>query len=446
MNANLTSLATELVEEIVQYLDFYDIASLRLTCRILEQKASYGRFTTYFKRKNIDLTWDTLYTLAELTSYRGLATHLQHCTISGVALNHEAPVIELARNMQLLCSGFEGLVRHSAKGTLQSLALRVSPNTSDGMHYNSEDLNPLKSWRAIWKAAVETFHLTMDALTASGLKVEHELDLFSIIKGCSLGYDTFSSFVEEPAFTHLFSWLKVLSLSLSAPLQAVVEHSLEAETSAQVQTRYSTLALRGVERALSRLPELQTLDVHWYCVHRIQEVFSYEYSAAHSVRRDQTNSAPMSPHTKCIMRGFYLSEFTLDSFLSSIKAPHIQLYDIHLTVGTWSPILERIASSTTSFLFDDLFEGPSDWLIHFGPMYGRPKFPCGIPVKGPSRLSYDATLGDLPKPNLAYETPLLRLSVAFDNWKLGKRRDYGPPHSRHEFMAMNRDHGYTKLL
>ena len=47
MNANLTSLATELVEEIVQYLDFYDIASLRLTCRILEQKASYGKFTTY---------------------------------------------------------------------------------------------------------------------------------------------------------------------------------------------------------------------------------------------------------------------------------------------------------------------------------------------------------------------------------------------------------------
>ena len=448
----LSLLASELIEEIVSYLDFYDIASLRLTCRQLEQKASYGSFTLYFKRKNLNLTWDTLNTFADLTSRSTLAAHLQHCTISGVARNHDISPVERADQLQMLTTGLTGLKQHSKTASLKSLCLRVSTSVQDDeMQYAHKELIPTQSWRAIWRAAIETFHLTMEAVIAANITIKEELDLFDSIKGCSLTYDTFIRFATiTPSFRRIFGTLKVLKLSLSVPLQAVVEHSLEAEHAAQLQTRYSTLALQQLARALHHMPELENLDVHWYCIQRIQETFSYQSAASQSPGNEQHEGSRTSPNRQCTLRGLYLDSHNLLSFLKRIKAPHIALRDIHLTTGTYIPIFSHIQATRTSYHFDDLFEGPSQYAIHFDRQYGKPKFECQ-PTVGPSELSYDSSTIVLPPPSLAYEMPVaLSRGIAermmHGCWRTEKEIEYGPPRARHEFQTMNCKQRYAKLL
>lgn len=311
MTSPFSLLAVELVEEIVTHLDFHDIASFRLTCRDLERKASYGSFTQHFKTTNIDLTWDALQTFVDLTRHGRLGTHLQCCTISGIARNHEILHAERAEQLYLLTQAFDSLKRYSPRKSLASLSLRVSPDPRNGWENLPRDLNPLLSWRMVWKAAMNTFTLTMAALNTAGLAVDEEMNVFGTVKGCSLTSDTFFSFTQTPVFARTFWSMKTLTLSLSAPLQAFVRHSLEAETQSQMQTRYSGLALQDVARTLRSLPLLQVLEVHWYRIDRILEASRIAYSAEPHNQTATSDRDGLPQLARCTLRGLYLTSHHL---------------------------------------------------------------------------------------------------------------------------------------
>jgi len=97
MKSHLETLPIELIEHIVIFLLLDDIASLRLTSRAMEDKASQGSFATFFKHKDVELTaTTTLQDMVRLTSHGRLGCLLEHCTITGIVRSDTTAADEVA--------------------------------------------------------------------------------------------------------------------------------------------------------------------------------------------------------------------------------------------------------------------------------------------------------------------------------------------------------------
>ncbi|MCJ1386469.1 hypothetical protein MMC17_009595 [Xylographa soralifera] len=437
MKSHLETLPIVLVEHIVTYLGLSDIASLRLTSRIMENKASQWSFTACFKHKDVELTTRTLQDMVRLTSQGRLGCLLQHCTLTGIVRN-EASADDDGNPehlRSLLVEAFRNLKRRSPKGVLASLRLRVAARVerADGELSEPKDF---RDWRAVWGSALRTFDVTMAALSDSQLFVDEHLNVFGNLKGCSLACGAFLAFAQKSASKHVFGSLKKLTVSLSAPPKATMEQQSEAavtEPEAQAQSSHSNLILHDIMMVLHSMPKVESLDLHWYNLGDTTSTPPVS-SAAH-----QGNSTSRAPsHLKeCSLRGIYVSENDLLQFLKAVHPTIVTLTDIHLISGTYAVILKYLTdpdSPVTCYYLDDIREGNTK-LVHFE-VPGSSKFRYRGGDVGPSSLTRQASHVNEP---IHYRLQPGRPLGAGERmrWLKSKAHGFGPPDGHYDFIELN---------
>lgn len=433
MKSPLEALPVELVGLIVTFLEPCDIASLRLTSRAVENKASQGSFTTLFKHKNVELTSRTLQEMVQMTSQGRLGCLLQHCTITGIVRNGTtATDDEGAEHLRLLTEAFCNLKQYSPKAGLSSLCLRVAARI-EGADGKLIEPDSFRSWKTVWDAALRTFNVTMAALNASQLPVGEHLDIFGSLRGCSLGCDAFLAFAQNLKFAasmHIFGSLKRLTVSLSAPHKAATEHGSEetagAETEAQAESRHSNLILQNIMQVvLPIMPKLESLDLQWYNL-RDSSMFTLPVSST-TLQGTGTSSASSTSLKECSLRGIYATESHLLQFLKAVHPTALTLTDTRLVSGTYASIFKYLTSPdspVTYYHLNDIRE--RNTLVHFdipGPAGFR--YILNI-VWGPSTLTRQT---NHVKEEIRYHFAPGWTSRSWErlHWLRSKAHEFGPP-------------------
>jgi hypothetical protein len=460
MKSPLQALQIELIEYIVTFLELRDISSLRLTCRALEDKASQGSFTAFFKHKNVELTTRTLQDMVRVTN-RGhrLGCFLQYCTITGIvrrydetttttlAVADEGPT-EHHHLQRLLTQAFRNLKQqHGPKEGLASLCFRVAARiegAADGELTTTEP-DEFRSWRAVWEAARRTFNVTMAALNESQLRVDEHLDVFGSLKGCSLACDTFLAVAQESAARHVFASLKRLTVSLSAPPappKAATEHQSEEaaaviETEVQTQSRHSHLILQDIMQVLRIMPVLESLKLHWYNLGVNASTLPVTSSA--TPWESNISSASITGLKECSLHGIYVSESHFLQFLEAVHPTSLTLTDIRLVSGTYAPIFKYLTDLDTPVTYthlDDIREGNA--LLHFD-IPGNSKFRSRNGDVGPSILTRQGSHNVKEEPIRYRFAPGRPLGSGERNyWLRSKAREFGPPEERvYNFVELN---------
>lgn len=443
------NLHTELVELVVSFLELRDIASLRLTCRNIEGKASQQSFSTFFKDKNVILTSGSLQEFARITDEGRFGCLLQHCTLTGiVSTNGDAIASDIIdEHSRLLAVAFRNLKQHSPGGGLASLALGVAAHVgSEGTLIQPDDVRVRSAWRFVWDTAARTFSIAMTALEESQVSVGVCLDVFGQVPSCSLAHDVFLARAGLLASTQVFGSLKKLTLSLSGPYRATYEPKWPAsipETSDMIretERNYSHQALQTVAQLPLASQELAGLNVHWFDLGR-------HLSTSQSTGTTQVNNTIIMSNTMCIksckLRGVFLSETELQQFLQGTRVEDLTLTDIHLRPGTYGAILSWLTdpdSSIKSYHLDDLRENSK--LVHFN-IPGHSKFPYLADQMGPSTLTQHE--GEA-RESVSYRLPSSRPlgSPQKMRWTRRKTQEFGPPESDGSSELNWRDKETTK--
>ncbi|KAI2619291.1 hypothetical protein GGR54DRAFT_138410 [Hypoxylon sp. NC1633] len=422
----LEALPPEVIDHVVTLLNLRDIASLRLTGRNVKSKISLSQphVAKFFARKDVELAAEPLENMALMTSQGHLGRLLQHCTITGVVENDTSSAPSIDEHVRLLTKAFTNLKRHSSNGMLASLFLRVTARSND-----SNDGTPAPDTppphREIWATALRTFRVTVAALHASQLPIDEHLDIFGGVLGCSLAYDAILPLTRLFITTPVLSWLKKLSMSLSSPYIDSQEGT--PDVAIDVPHRSSqrldvVLALQDILELSSIMPNLESLDVHWYKVRNYR--FTELVNAGTHLR---SNGHANFAHLKaCTLRGAYISESDLLDFVKIIHPAALTMTDIHLASGTYASMFEYLTSSDTSvrsYHLDDLHEGGR--LVHFE-VPGQSKFRYRGDTMGPSTLTRQA---EEAKEMIRYRFALGRVlgSVERTRWLRRKALEFGPP-------------------
>lgn len=427
----LEDLPIELVEHLVKLLELSDFASLRLTCRLIENKSS-EQFAKFFKEKNIKLTSKSLNKFVRILNKNSLGCHLQHCVLTGIATTKEctASVANLSR---LLAKAFQKLKQHSPDGGLTSLSLNIVARTN----FKGEDLiRPdqvsinVSAWRAIWDAAASTFRTAMTALEASQMSVGEHLDIFGNVTGCSLACDVFMAHAGLLTSIEVFGSLKKLTLSLSAPYSAFEDKVCSQQETmvcknmgllGQAQARCSRQVLQAIMKSSPAIKELEELDLHWYNLQIYLNSDTIPENIA-PLRNDVT-----APRVKsCKLRGFFLSEMDLLQFIQATGPNALALREIYLNLGKFDAIFQHLNhpdSSIKSYHLDDLRQPLS--LVHFK-CPGTPKFDYFDGTVGPSTLTRHAS--DTKEP-ISYCLPPGRAKddCRRRRWLESRVVEFGPP-------------------
>lgn len=459
MKSNLQALQIELIECIVTFLELRDISSLRLTCRTLEDKASQGSFTKFFKHKNVELTTRTLQDMVRVTNPgRRLGCLLQHCTITGIARRDDEETTTLAiadegptehhHLQRLLTEAFRNLKQqHSPKGGLASLCFRVAARIEVAADGELTTIEPdeFRSWRAVWEAARRAFDVAMAALIESQLRVDEHLDVFGSLQGCSLACDTFLAVAQESAARHVFASLKRLTVRLSAPPlppkpeidYEAVEEEVVIETEVQTQSNRSHLILQDIMQVLRIMPALESLKLHWY---NLGDNASTSLAASSATPWESNiSSVPTTGLKECSLHGIYVSESHLLQFLDVVHPTSLTLTDIRLMSGTYDPIFKYLTDLDTPVTYihlDDIRVGIN--LVHFE-IPGNPKFPYLYGGVGPSVLTRQASHNAKEEPiryRIARRRPLG--SPQRYRWRRCKALEFGPPEKyKYDFVGLN---------
>lgn len=426
----LETLQIELLESIVSYLELCDVASLRLACRTIEDKASQQSFTSFFRDKNVKLSSPALQRFVQVTGHGRLGYLLRHCTITGVASSEKATSSEIDEHSRLLADAFCNLKNRSPEGGLTSLTLGVTVDVgNNGELVQPDDTRARPAWRTVWEATECTFHGSMKALQESQLPVGDRLNIFGNLPGCSLAYDVFVAHNRTLTSARVFGSLKTLTLSLSGRCRDVSEPEWEGslqditDTIRQTQRQNSSQALRTIVQLSLKSPELEGLDLHWYDLGRN---ISTSISPNIAQNGDIDTGFDALQIKSCKLRGVFVSEMGLLQFLQATCPKTLTMTDIHLDPGTYTPILDYLNgqdSPTKLYHLDDLREGGS--LVHFN-VPGSPKFPYLNGRVGPSTLTREECGA---RDIISYRLPPGRPkgSGKLYRWRKAKTRHFGPP-------------------
>lgn len=426
----LEALQVEIVESIVSFLELRDIASLRLTCRTIEDKASNQSFASFFRDKDVKLTSPALQDFVLATGQGRLGCLLRHCTLTGVVSNKKATASEIDDHSRLLTDAFRNLKNRSPEGGLTSLTLAVAVDVgTDGRLVRPDDVRVRPAWRKVWDVAACTFRETITALQESQMSMGEHLDIFGNVSGCSLTYDVFVAHMGTLTSARVFGSLKTLTLSLSGRYRGLSEPQWEGspqETTnsiRQTQRRDSAQVLRTVKQLSLVAPQLEDFDLHWYDLGR-----NISTSTPFNIAQEgDIDTGLGAVHVKsCKLRGVFMSETGLLQFLQAACPATLTMSDIHLGPGTYTSILEYLNSQdspTKSYHLDDLREGGS--LVHFS-VPGSSKFTYVNGRVGPSTL----TRGECDaRETVSYRLPPGRPkgSPKLNRWRESKTRQFGPP-------------------
>lgn len=451
------TLAIELVELIVAHLDCSDIAALRLTCHRVKIIVSQGRFTTFFKQRNVLLETRALQDLADGTSQGHLICRLRDCTFTGVldeTKNTDTEAAAEEDHRRLLTEAFCNIKQRSPAGCLATVRLRLVVRLADGALAAPEDCRYAAGglWMRIWDTAQRTFRVVMAALKATQLAVDCELDLFHGHTHCSLTSDIFVASVTTFPWTAIFGSLKKLKLNISSPHRAstttasLATDDLDDESTTtdsdeaagrqteapgaplkETERRACTQVLfQGVLQLRSLLSELETVDLFWYLVGRRRMAESTLLQPP----ADDTEPDTGGPLRlkECWLRGLVVAEADLLRFLQRTQPVALTLIHITLNPGTYDAIFDFLTDPETlisSYHLDDLFE--KNWVktVHFE-IPGSPKFAYRRGGGTPSTLSRQ---GEDIKIPIRYHLPIHLAKGSGDHmrWRQESRRVYGPP-------------------
>jgi hypothetical protein len=235
---------------------------------------------------------------------------------------------------------------------------------------------------------------------------------------------------------YVFGSLKRLTVSLSAPHKAATEHQSEAavtETEAQAQSRHSNLILQGIMQVSRIMPELESLELHWYNLGD-----SMSTSPVPSATRQESSTSSASACLKeCSLHGIYLSESHLLQFLEAVHPATLTLTDVRLVSGTYASIFKYLTgpdSPVTYYDLDDIREGNA--LVHFD-VPGSSKFRYRGGNVGPSSLTRQTShVKEAIRYRFASGRPLG--SGERMRWLKSKARDFGPPNDGvYDFIELN---------
>lgn len=205
------------------WLEFSDIAALRLTSRSISAKASTGLFRSFFKAKTVDLTAESLLRFVEATKNGQPGCLLQHCTIRSI-IRADAPASNDengTEKQRLLSKAFQNFRQGSLGRSLLSLHLQVAV-LDDNSNGSLVKPKVYVYGREVWRTLLRTFRVTMAALRESQLPITQHLNIFGNVKGCSLGFDTFlAEFITDPKATReIFSSLKKIDSQIISTLRS----------------------------------------------------------------------------------------------------------------------------------------------------------------------------------------------------------------------------------
>ncbi|MCJ1321134.1 hypothetical protein MMC15_006478 [Xylographa vitiligo] len=407
---SLDALPIEVVEMIVGFLEPHDVGSVRLTGHSMALKVSQGHFRTYFHKKALRVTIQSLTAFNDLLQPNSPVYLLEDATIVGL-ISRTTP--DQAEVNNLLVRAFVAL---KAKGVcLRSLSLNVVTGDDD---LHDADRDYVRSQSAIVDSGI--VEATMVALQESGLSVLL-LDLF----GTTIGHSVpFGLIGQLPDFTRLSSstkCIKSLSLSLNSTLRtAGVADNLATTNTAPEQT------IASITQLLDLMPKLEELDLRWFMSRSelnasidSREIFFFNHCF---------KSITAAPLRTCSLRGLYISEEALLSFLQQSSVKRVTLREIHLQKdGKFISILDTLTRDTDPFEYfhlDDLFE---DTRLLYFKVPGQPKFPIMGGGVGPSEVVRE---GDEVKQKLEYTFAMKRAlgSPQVQRWRRNRAKMYGNTH------------------
>ncbi|KAI0533029.1 hypothetical protein GGR58DRAFT_522184 [Xylaria digitata] len=423
MTVSLESIPIELTEHIVTFLNLRDIASLRLTNRSIESKASQGHFTKFFTRKQVKLDTETLQNMLHVTRRGRLGCLLRHCIISGITEPDTASKSQIAGHKGLLAQAFDFLKQRSSRGSLDSLRLRVTIRTGRA-NGGAREAETIPLGVAIWMAALNTFNITMAALSKSELLVYEQLDIYGTISSCSLNYDAFLSLSQQISFLSIFYRLKKLMLSLSSPYDASTEHTPTQETTA--------ISLSQTAHVVY-MPNLEALHMHWYSLRSDAPATSVQPAPG-----IDNAIVPAIAHLKeCSVRGVYTTKGDLLRFIKAVNPSVLIMADVSLTSGTYTSIFDHLTNPETSithYFLDDIREGTN--LVHFD-TEGTSKFPYKGIEMGHSWLTRDTTHFKEPiRYSITSRRPIR--SGERKRWLKYKLQEFGPSENLvRDFIELN---------
>lgn len=319
----------------------------------------------------------------------------------------------------LLCQTFTNLQRHSPRGHLDTLALRVQHRTNDSRIEENSHLRPLGDR---WDAAARTFTTTMRAIVRSGLPVL-KLDVFGAESPvCALACNRLAD-----TLANLDQALLMPSLRTLTHLNIGLSNALATETygglSEEQQPAFALLSL------VALCPSLTNLEIRWYNLGEsgmpIQQSDLNENILSQLIGTSK-GCAALQRLRICAFRGIYIPEVALLALLHNVPLlQDISLEAVHLIEGTFQSIFRFLSKTPTPndlqrVRLDNLWEAGRH--LQFNAP-GRPHFPSTGAAK-PHDMTWLA--GPRSKPIKYIRSKGRTLgSAAANNWHRRVVRLYG---------------------
>ncbi|KAI0975546.1 hypothetical protein F4678DRAFT_456899 [Xylaria arbuscula] len=350
MKPSLEGMPIELIEEIVKYLlvSLKDVGSLRLTSRNIESKASRGCFARLFTQKTIYLSLRDLKKLVRMTSQSSLVCRLQHFRIKGQYRGFDE-YVSVGTLTQFLTVAFQNLKKNSQTGSLVTLHLDAHAKLDDTAlpHVNRDNW-----FTRCWATFRRMFEICMTALGWANLPVSEHLIIFGHPNGyppcdgihCSLEYDVFLAFAQNPVLMAVFNGVQRLTLSLSSPIYHKVADGVNWNNPPCGANKIpQSLHAAASLNAILRMSQLESLDFQWHDLG-----IAALSSRGQGATQPTTISLSAPRRLKhCILTGLWVSEEDFLRFLKTARPTALLMRHVRLIGGTYASSLKFLTGSGT---------------------------------------------------------------------------------------------------
>ena len=340
--AQIKDLPTEIIEMICCLVERRGICRLRLSCRELSAKASQGRFKEYFQGRTLVLSDRYLRLFADVTQFGGVACGLEELIIEG-NINDILDFPAYPRNHvpKLLCRAFANIRASAVLQSALSVKLTIDPMATQ---HRCRDV--------YFEIVEQVLTTTMRALCDSGLAII-ALDLSDCTTPCNL-------FVRIGSFVGLAAslcFLRDLNIMLTQHEELRGKHVQASEAKGDI--------VCGISRLLGLLPCLEVLHLEWHN-HRPGKENDVDIVERGFFELVWPALCCTSSLRSITLRNIYISESALLKFLK-LHSPHrVILKDIHLRLGTFEAIVERLSNSSGIFDFHVSGDcGPGTRWLHY---------------------------------------------------------------------------------
>jgi hypothetical protein len=454
----LDSLPEELIEVIVRVLaDPSSIGALRVSNRSISGKCSRGLFTTFFRRKQIEVSEDAFRdALPVLTTF---GSFVEELTIL-VPFRDLASRVDWAQERQRIESlqaQCFAAIRSASTSNSERRPTLVLDIASDGYPRFSQQR---------FANIVESARITLRALQTS----RENFGMLDFGR-CSIPMNAFEEGLGSEIAPPILESVRHLSLSISHRYKAKhIGHGTDIDASEEYNPEDSKEHIQTVCRALEGAKSLNNLDLHWYDLRcpksrhftgmkRVSRrgtpqdlqdldvlMQKYEHERRHFNHRLLSPLAALQQLRSCTLRGLFTTAPLLCAFLASTSARQIMLQSVYLNEqeeGSWTTVFDILTRASDPFeeiSLDDLFVSIA---IHRLPIYlngpGAPKFPV---LRGNHGL--DAWPSDLHRSGEEVSRPLRWKFVggralagsSYWNWNQRRKEQFGPPDDMQETLPL----------